>query len=125
LIGPVRLSHAGVATDREERRMIVVIGRARTDGEKREAFLRVALAGVSASRGDPGCINYGVFEDGENENAFVFIEEWESNEALKEHFATAHIREFMQAIPDTLVAPPDVKFHTIASSMDLADVGSS
>jgi hypothetical protein len=31
----------------------------------------------------------------------------------------------MQAIPDTIVAPPDVKFHTIASSMDLAEVGSS
>jgi quinol monooxygenase YgiN len=105
--------------------MIVVIGRARTDGEKREAFLRVALAVVRASRGDPGCINYGVFEDGEDENEFVFVEEWESNEALKQHFATAHIGEFMQAIPDTIVAPPDVKFHTIASSMDLAEVGSS
>jgi len=58
----------------------------------------------------------------ERENEFVFIEEWDSNEALQRHFATSHIREFMQAIPETLVAPPDVKFHNVASTMDLADV---
>ena len=28
----------------------------------------------------------------------------------------------MQAIPATIVGPPDVKFQTIASTMDLADV---
>ena len=33
-----------------------------------------------------------------------------------------HVAEFLQAIRATIVAPPDVKFHSIASSMDLADV---
>jgi hypothetical protein len=28
----------------------------------------------------------------------------------------------MQAIPAAIVAAPDVRFHTIASTMDLADV---
>jgi len=28
----------------------------------------------------------------------------------------------MQAIPEAIVAPPDVKFQTIASAMDLADI---
>jgi quinol monooxygenase YgiN len=55
-------------------------------------------------------------------NEFVFVEEWESSEALQRHFATSHIGEFMQAIPATIVAPPDVRFHTIESTMDLADV---
>jgi hypothetical protein len=31
----------------------------------------------------------------------------------------------MRAIPAAVVAPPDVKFHTIASTMDLADVGAT
>jgi hypothetical protein len=31
----------------------------------------------------------------------------------------------MAAIPATLVAPPDVKFHTIESTMDLADVSAA
>ncbi len=58
----------------------------------------------------------------ENQNEFVFLEEWESSEALQRHFATDHIGEFMAAIPDTLVATPDVKFHTVASSVDLTAV---
>jgi quinol monooxygenase YgiN len=102
--------------------MIVVVGRVRTDTDKREALVRVGQAVVKASRAESGCISYRLYEDTEVENDFVFVEEWENNEALQLHFATPHIREFMQAIPATIVTPPDVKFHTIASSMDLADV---
>jgi len=102
--------------------MIVVVGRVRSDADKREALVRIAQAVAAASRAESGCISYRVYEDTEIENDFVFVEEWESNEALQLHFATPHIREFMRAIPATIVAAPDVKFHTIASSMDLADV---
>jgi len=102
--------------------MIVVVGRVRTDADKREALVRIGQAVAAASRAESGCISYRVYEDTEIENDFVFVEEWESNEALQLHFATPHIREFMRAIPATIVAAPDVKFHTIASSMDLADV---
>jgi quinol monooxygenase YgiN len=102
--------------------MIVVVGRTKTDAAKREAFVRVGQAVAAASRAEEGCISYRVYEDTEIENEFVFVEEWDSDEALKRHFATAHVREFLQAIPATIIAPPDVKFHTIASSIDLADV---
>lgn len=102
--------------------MIVVVGRTRTDAAKREALVRVGQAVAAASRAEEGCISYRLYEDTEAENEFVFVEEWESDEALKRHFATVHVREFLQAIRATLVAPPDVKFHTIASSMDLAEV---
>ena len=77
---------------------------------------------AAASRPEPGCISYRLYEDTEAENEFVFVEEWDSDEALHRHFATPHIAAFMQAVRATVVAPPDVKFHTIASSMDLADV---
>jgi quinol monooxygenase YgiN len=103
--------------------MIVVVGRVRTDVDKRDALVRVGQAVAKASRAESGCISYRLYEDTEIENDFVFVEEWENKEALQLHFATPHIRDFMQAIPATIVAPPDVKFHTIASSMDLADVG--
>jgi quinol monooxygenase YgiN len=102
--------------------MIVVVGRVGTDPDRREALIRVGQTVAAASRAEEGCISYRLYEDTEVENEFVFVEEWDSEEALQRHFATAHIRDFMQAIPATIVAPPDVKFHTIASSMDLADV---
>jgi quinol monooxygenase YgiN len=102
--------------------MIVVVGRVRTDADKREALVRVGQAVAAASRSEAGCISYRLYEDTEIDHEFVFVEEWASDEALQRHFATPHVREFMDAITATIVAPPDVKFHTIASSMDLADV---
>lgn len=102
--------------------MIVVIGRVRTDADRRDQLVKIGQAVAQASRAEPGCIAYRVYEDSEIENDFVFVEEWESDEALRRHFATPHVAEFMTAIPATIIAPPDVKFHTIASSLDLADV---
>ena len=55
----------------------------------------------------------------------MFVEEWEDEEALQRHFATSHIAEFMRAISATIVGPPEVKFHTIASSRDLSDVSAA
>jgi quinol monooxygenase YgiN len=102
--------------------MIVVVGRVQTDADRRAELVRIGQTVAAASRLEPGCISYRVYQDTENENDFVFVEEWESDAALQEHFATSHIAEFLQAIRPTLVAPPDVKFHSVASSMDLADV---
>lgn len=102
--------------------MIVVVGRVSTDADKREELMRVARTVAAASRAEAGCIGYRVYEDVDAPNDFVFVEEWESDAALREHFGTAHIRDFMRAIPATLTAAPDVKFHTIASSMDLSEV---
>jgi quinol monooxygenase YgiN len=94
----------------------------RTDADKRAELVRIGQAVAGASREEPGCISYRLYEDTELDNEFVFVEEWESSEALQQHFATTHVADFMRAIPDTIVAPPDVKFHTIESSMDLADL---
>jgi quinol monooxygenase YgiN len=102
--------------------MIVVVGRVRTDAGKRQELIRIGQAVARASRAEPRCIGYRLYEDTEAENEFVFVEEWESEEALQEHFATPHIAEFMRAIPGAIVAAPDVMFHTVASSRDLAGV---
>ena len=102
--------------------MIVVVGRVRTDADKRAELVRIGQAVAAASRAEAGCISYRLYEDTAVENDFVFIEEWESRQALQAHFATAHIARFMRAIPEAIVTAPDVKFHTIETTMDLADV---
>ncbi len=105
--------------------MIVVVGRVQSNAAMREELLRIGQAVAAASREEPGCISYRLYEDTELQDAFVFVEEWESRQALEQHFATAHIAEFMRAIPSAIVAPPDVQFHTIASTEDLDDVSGS
>lgn len=103
--------------------MIVVVGRVKTNQDKREQLIRVGQAVARASREEDGCIAYGLYEDTESGDEFVFVEEWESEEALRRHFGTRHIRDFMAAVSATLLGAPDVKFHTVASSKDLGEVG--
>jgi quinol monooxygenase YgiN len=102
--------------------MIVVIGRVKTDSERRDRLIDVGQRVAQASREEPGCTSYRLYEDSERPNEFVFIEVWESEEALQRHFATEHIAQFMRAVPETLVEAPDVQFHTVTGSRDLADV---
>ena len=105
--------------------MIVVVGRVTTDAARRDELIRIGQALARASRAEDGCLSYRLYEDTEAENEFVFVEEWESQEALQRHFGTPHIAEFMAAIPGAVAAAPDVKFHTIASTVDLADLNVS
>jgi quinol monooxygenase YgiN len=102
--------------------VIVVVGRVRTDADKRAELIRIGQAVAAASREEAGCIDYRLYEDTENSNEFVFVEEWQNDEALQQHFRTSHIAAFMGAIPATIVAPPDVHFHEIASTRDLGEV---
>ena len=102
--------------------MIVVVARVKTDAEHREEMVRLGQTVAAASRQEAGCLNYALFEDSERENEFVMIEEWEDDEALQRHFTTPHIAAFMSAMPATLVAPPDIRFHTIESTRDLSNV---
>lgn len=103
--------------------MIVVVGRVSSDESRRAELIRLGQAVAAASRAEQGCIGYRLYEDTEVENDFVFVEEWADEAALRQHFATPHIAEFMRAIPGAIVAPPDVQFHTISSSRDLAAIG--
>ena len=81
--------------------MIVVVGRVVTDADKRADLMRVGQAVAAASRLEPGCTSYRLYQDTQNENEFVFVEEWESDEALQQHFASSHVGEFLQAIRAT------------------------
>jgi quinol monooxygenase YgiN len=103
--------------------MIVVVGRVRTDAAKRDELIRIGTAVAAASRQEEGCINYRLYEAADVPNEFLFVEEWRDDAALHAHFGTAHIAEFMAAVINAIVGAPDVKFHEIASSRDLAEVG--
>jgi quinol monooxygenase YgiN len=102
--------------------MIVVVGRVQTDADRREELIGMGQALAAASRQEAGCISYRFYEDTEAPNEFVFVEEWESDEALQTHFRTEHIGTFMRSVPGAVLAAPDVKFHTIASTRDLTTV---
>jgi quinol monooxygenase YgiN len=103
--------------------MIVVVGRVKTDPERREECVRVGQEVARASRAEAGCLAYAIYQDTEDENRFVFVEEWADQAALDAHFATEHVSTFMADIQPTLAGPPDLKFHTVSGSATLDDIG--
>jgi quinol monooxygenase YgiN len=101
--------------------MVVVIGRVRTDAARREHLLRIGQEVARASREEAGCLGYRFYADTEEEDAYLFVEEWKSMDALREHFATDHIARFMGQIFDAIVGAPDVQVHDVGRTMTLGE----
>jgi len=99
--------------------VIVVTGRARVPAENRERFIEVATTMCASSRGDDGCSGYRVYEDLEQPQHYVFVEEWADEDALQRHFVQPHTRAFMRDLASLLSGPADVVFHTTASARRL------
>lgn len=99
--------------------MIVVTGRVRIAAENRKRFIEVATEMCARSREDEGCCGYRVYADLEQDERYVFIEEWADDEALQSHFTQPHTGSFMSALVPMLAEPADAVFHTTASSRRL------
>lgn len=67
---------------------------AHTRPEQAEAFEKLFRAYVEPSRAEPGCIEYHMLRDAQAPTLFIFYEVWASPEALAEHTALPHMREF-------------------------------
>jgi quinol monooxygenase YgiN len=53
---------------------------------------------MSETRKEQGCISYTFSADLEQAGRFRIFEEWESDEALRTHFASPHMARFQQAV---------------------------
>src|ERR1700750_1420903 len=77
--------------------MIVVTGSVTARDDSFAEIRKLSLEHVHRSRKEPGCLSHAVHVDCENPLRLVFIEEWESREALLTHFAGPESRGFVKA----------------------------
>jgi len=97
--------------------MILVTGSILTTDETTEAVLAAGLEHTRRSRTEPGCISHDVLRDAENPLRVVFLERWESRDALHAHFALADSIEFVRAITPLAAEAPQIDvFDTTPSS---------
>jgi quinol monooxygenase YgiN len=99
--------------------MIVVSGTLEIDPTKRDEALQVAATMAEASSAEPGCVAYAFWADPGEPGRFRIFEEWESEEALGAHFATAHMAEFISALPAVGVKNADVWRYDVATKSKL------
>ena len=51
---------------------------------------------IDITRVEKGCINYDLHQDNDNENLFLFYENWENRELWQQHIQNDHLAEYMK-----------------------------
>ncbi len=85
--------------------------RLQVQADKVEAFLAAAKPIIAASRAEPGCISYTLLQDPYDKSVFFFFEEWKSQGAIDEHFATQHFKDFGAQLKDFLAGKPAITIY--------------
>jgi len=60
---------------------------------------------LAPTRAERGCLNFDMHEDPNDPTAFLFHENWTSEDCLKQHFETTHIKRWIK-LAETLLAEP-------------------
>lgn len=88
--------------------MIFVNGSVIAQDDKQAAALALGVEHVCRSRLEPGCIAHAVYQDPDNTHRLIFIEQWESHDALMAHFAVPASQTFVAAIAELAISPPEL-----------------
>jgi quinol monooxygenase YgiN len=99
--------------------MIVVVGKAQVKPEAHEAVVAACLEMSALSEAEMGCISYQFYESLAEAHAFLLFEEWETAEALQNHFKQPHTMKFGSKLANYLASEMSVKRYDILSVNDL------
>jgi quinol monooxygenase YgiN len=68
---------------------------------------------IEPTRREAGCILYELLQNKSDPADFTFVEEWESDDALDAHAASAHIKSVTSRLTGLIGAPPDVRRYVL------------
>lgn len=99
--------------------MLIVAGTIHVDPAKRTqaeaAFDRMREATLK----EPGCLEYQAYIDRKDPGTVLIFEKWESDDALRAHFATPHMAEFGAALAQLGVRGSNVKRYDVRGESQL------
>lgn len=98
--------------------MVVLVARCRLLTERRAEAYEACEAMLAPSRAEPGCISYEFFVHPDDPDYISFVEEWQSNDALQEHFATDHFQAFYAAMQGMMTEPADIRIYDVRGRID-------
>ena len=93
--------------------MILLTGSVRAAPGSIERAARLCIEHVERSRREPGCISHAIHVDAEDPCHLLFVEEWESVDAVRAHFAIPASMEFIGNMADLDVEPADVHLYEV------------
>lgn len=90
--------------------------------ERRSDLLGAMRGMLEPARVERGCLSYRLYEDVEDRNAFVLMEEWATQEDLERHISAESQRRLL-GLMDLLSEQPELRFNTVShtAGMDLVE----
>ncbi len=87
---------------------ITVVAKAKAKPGSEKELQRALEAVVAPTRQEKGCLSYVLHQGAEDPALFVFIEQWESREALKEHFNKPYVQALFMNLPALIAGAPEI-----------------
>lgn len=81
--------------------------------ERRSDLLETIRGMLEPVRVERGCLSYRLYEDVEDRNTFVLVEEWKTQQDLENHIRTDNQRRLLELM-DLLIEQPELRFNTVS-----------
>ena len=81
--------------------------------ERRSDLLETMRGMLEPARVERGCLSYCLYEDVEDKNTFVLVEEWKTQNDLERHIRTDNQRRIL-ALMDFLKEKPELRFNSVS-----------
>jgi quinol monooxygenase YgiN len=95
--------------------MIIVHGTLPILPDQLEQALSLARRMAAATQLEPGCISYDFYIGLSDPNTLLLFQEWETMDALANHFQTEHMEEFLTHLPDVLAGEVTTRRYAVQS----------
>jgi quinol monooxygenase YgiN len=86
---------------------IHIVARFRAKAGQEAALKDLLLSLVAPSRRELGCCQYDLLQSSTNPAEFCFVERWETEKALEQHGASAHVAKARARFADLIDGEPD------------------
>jgi quinol monooxygenase YgiN len=96
-----------------------IIGMVVAKDETLEELREILTAQIAPTRAEPGCINYDFHVDAEDQNVFMFYENWRSKGDLDAHLKAPHLKPLFGRLDELLARPVEIKFYEMLSRQDI------
>jgi quinol monooxygenase YgiN len=94
--------------------MIIVMATVKIQHGRTVEALALSREHVARSRVEPGCLSHAVFEDPSQPDHLFFVEQWESEALLAQHFAVPATAEFVDKLIGLAIGRP--KFNLFSAT---------
>ena len=92
--------------------MILITGHVILTSQHRERMIALGAEHSARSRGEAGCLAHNCHVDVESPDRMMFVEEWESIDAVRAHFAVPASGAFVAEMRALSPQPPVIRIYT-------------